>query len=239
MIRLQSSNPFSTRYVRPGAIDYRFDIDPVAFDAEQDSTRRLQSLVAQLADHRCGLLVGHHGSGKSTLLEAMMPLLQCTFGDVRAFQLCRNHSSSYQEWLNRRRASRAIIQQIQTSHRNGCVVIDGAEQLGAWSLRCIRKQSRKRGVVILATSHHPIKPFHVLYRTSVTAELVNQLASSLTEFSSPTIRRIVADQLLKITITNQHNVRDLFFDLYDAVQNQGEGIEGCAIRCQPRQTQSD
>jgi hypothetical protein len=60
------SNPFATRFTRPGAIEY-------LFPAGQSAA----SLVAQLADQGWwGEIVGPHGSGKSTLVATLVPALR-------------------------------------------------------------------------------------------------------------------------------------------------------------------
>ena len=60
------SNPFATRYIRPGAQDYIF---PPGSSAEQ--------LVETLRQNNwCGQIIGPHGSGKSTLVAAIIPALQ-------------------------------------------------------------------------------------------------------------------------------------------------------------------
>ncbi len=59
------SNPFCSRFVRPGAIGYHFP-----------AGESVESIVERL--HACqwrGALVGPHGSGKSTLLHALLPAL--------------------------------------------------------------------------------------------------------------------------------------------------------------------
>ena len=61
-----SSNPFSTRRVRPGAIAYCF---PEGVDVE--------TLLARLHENGWrGEIVGPHGSGKSALLATLMPAIE-------------------------------------------------------------------------------------------------------------------------------------------------------------------
>ena len=59
-------NPFSTRFVEPGAIAYRFP-----------NADGLAALVRRLDETGgWGQLVGPHGSGKSTLLASLLPALR-------------------------------------------------------------------------------------------------------------------------------------------------------------------
>ena len=61
-----AGNPFSTRHVRPGAIEYLF---PPGHGIEQ--------LVRRLAQSDwTGQIVGPHGSGKSTLLASLRAALR-------------------------------------------------------------------------------------------------------------------------------------------------------------------
>ena len=75
--RLAERNPFATRFVRPGAIPYRFANGLVGRDR------------ASLRQHDWrGEIVGPHGSGKSTLVQTLIPPLKEAGRDVRLF-VCR------------------------------------------------------------------------------------------------------------------------------------------------------
>jgi polynucleotide 5'-kinase involved in rRNA processing len=62
----EQSNPFATRWTRPGAVPFDFD-------------RRgaVDELVERLAESDWrGAIVGPHGSGKSTLVAALLPAIE-------------------------------------------------------------------------------------------------------------------------------------------------------------------
>src|SRR5262245_49587973 len=72
-----SSNPFSTRFIRPGAI-------PFIFSAGESA----ESLVDHLrVNNWRGQIIGPHGSGKSTLLAALLPALQAAGRTVACVSL--------------------------------------------------------------------------------------------------------------------------------------------------------
>src|SRR5258707_1037455 len=72
-----ASNPFSTRFVRPGAIPYQF---PERVTAD--------SLVEQLRSQNCrGAIIGPHGTGKSTLLATLIPAIENAGCKVRSIAL--------------------------------------------------------------------------------------------------------------------------------------------------------
>src|SRR5205814_1339909 len=74
--RLQT-NPFSTRWIRPGAVPFLFSAGVSA-----------EGLVEQLRlNNWRGVIVGPHGSGKSTLLATLMPTIEQTGLLVRRISL--------------------------------------------------------------------------------------------------------------------------------------------------------
>ena len=71
------SNPFATRFVRPGAMRYHFALG----ESETEAHRRYRELVRDLVAKGAGLIVGPHGSGKSTLLRSLDSALAAQFDD--------------------------------------------------------------------------------------------------------------------------------------------------------------
>ncbi len=72
------SNPFATRWVKPGAVRYCFPADV-----------NTQTLIEKLKDrHWRGAIVGPHGSGKSTLLCELISAIEQQEINVQRISLC-------------------------------------------------------------------------------------------------------------------------------------------------------
>ena len=219
---LVASNPFATRFVRPGALEFRFDnaVEKTGHD-QTDCDRwesRLNDVVDDLHRHRVGLLVGHHGSGKSTLLHALTPRLNSRFEGVNHVQFCHEPTQNVAaRLLARHRMLQQLNGQIKHLPRGGLLILDGAEQLARLDFRRLCRQVRRRGLALLATSHGPISNVPILHRTVVTPQLVHGLTAELIEQAPDVIRQRVQQWLSNHPIEAAENVRDLFFELYDVV----------------------
>lgn len=211
------SNPFCTRRVRPGALEYRFDeLGPV----ETDSGRsRSDEIVDALLRHRSGLIVGAHGTGKSTLLHSLRPQLWNLFPDVEHVQLSASRNLNLLPRLRHafRQAQSLFARQAVLRH-GGLLVVDGAEQILRVHLAGLLRNARWNDQAVLATSHQPIGGIPVLYQTKVTRSLVVALTDSLLAEVSPDVNRAVRAELCQRDWSTLTNVRDLWFELYDVVQ---------------------
>lgn len=129
------SNPFSTRFIRPGAIDYRF---APGEDADV--------LVARLAEF-CwrGQIVGPHGSGKSTLLATLAEPLARAGRRLWTIGLHDGARRLPAGWVVR--ATRAAA---------NLIVVDGYEQLSAWSRLTLQARCRRRGWGLLVSAHRDV-----------------------------------------------------------------------------------
>ena len=146
-------NPFSTRFVRPGSIDYIFGKNETA-----------AKVVARLkAGHWRGEITGPHGSGKSALLAALIPEI-CRAGKEPL--LAEVHDGQ-------RRLPLGPLQ-LETNH---VLIVDGYEQLGLWA-RVRLKGLRRRGIGLLVTSHRPVG-FPVLYNTRPSLEVAEKIVERL------------------------------------------------------------
>ncbi|HEX4148756.1 MAG TPA: hypothetical protein VHY20_07205, partial [Pirellulales bacterium] len=128
------SNPFATRYVRPGAIAYRWPPGESA-----------AALVDRLA--ACGWwgeIAGPHGSGKSTLLAALVQPLQTAGRRVLMFTL--------EEGMRRLPAGR---KRLAAASRETLVIVDGYEQLSAWARWALKFACRRRRCGLLVSTHRP------------------------------------------------------------------------------------
>ncbi len=215
------SNPFASRYVRPGAI---------AFRASTTTSPSLDSIVSRLREFRCGAIVGNHGTGKSTLLRELAATLQHTMPGGQWVQLTQDVMSPASGWLHQRlHQTRAVVTNIRTVlcvqrrvTSGGVLVIDGAEQLPAVCRWLIAVNCRRAGHFCLLTSHHDIAGFETLYRTALSAELIEAL---LTDLLSPcdhvtnvTLPVHLRQHIATIDLTSVTNLRDLWDELYEVVE---------------------
>lgn len=134
-------NPFSTRFVEPGAIPYHLPGGVAA-------------LAERFREHGCGELVGPHGSGKSTLLASLLPLLT-DFTTRRVRLSTANRTLPPDLW--------------PLPGPRPLLAIDGFEQLGWLSRRRVVRDCRRAGAALLVTTHRPAG-LPTLYRTDVKPE---------------------------------------------------------------------
>ena len=91
---LAPSNPFSTRFVRPGALEYLFEVG-----------MRAEDVVQRLAGTNWrGQIVGPHGSGKSTLLATLLEPLAQSGRWACVFRLQEGDSRLPADWPRKRKS---------------------------------------------------------------------------------------------------------------------------------------
>ena len=182
-------NPFSTCFVRPGALAYQF---PPGVCVER--------LAAKLAEQGWrGQIVGPHGSGKSTLLAALMPLIEQNGRRVLCFALHDGQRNLPLSAEQRDALSSAAV-----------LVIDGFEQLSIWNRWRIGRLCRRRGCGLLATAHADVG-LPELFRTETTA----QLARRLVEVLAPDDEAISAADVESAFAAHRGDLRETLFGLYD------------------------
>jgi hypothetical protein len=180
-------NPFSARFVAPGAVPYRLPGG---------------AALAELADRfraagGWGELVGPHGSGKSTLLASLLPLLS--------------------EWTVRRVRLSASVRALPADlwplpGPRPLLVIDGFEQLGWLGRRRVVRACRRAGAGLLVTTHRPTG-LPLLHRTDVTPETLAWVLDRLV----PPAGRGVLDGFDPAERLRAHrgSLREVLFELYD------------------------
>jgi nucleoside-triphosphatase THEP1 len=209
------SNPFCTRFVRPGAIPYRFDTR----DGESDCGDASEKLLEQLASRRFGLIVGEHGSGKSTLLQTLIPKLGDRFVEVRTIQTHAPPSNRVVKRVaHRMRTSSAVMGEAKRLARGGLLIVDGIEQMGIASRYRLVGLARSKRQFVLATSHRHLSPFASLFRTQTTADLITELTEMLLAESPSELSSAIERELSTRQLTTLENVRELWFELYDVVE---------------------
>ncbi len=190
-----TTNPFSTRYVRPGALRFLFEpgIQP-------------ESLVARLAARGWrGQILGPHGSGKSTLLAALRTPLARAGQRLCEFALHDRQRRLPFEWLRLASAQRATL-----------IVIDGFEQLNAWNRLLVRWHCRRSGRGLLVTTHRDLG-LPTLYETRTSVHLAQCLAAELLSAQQGALPNEVIAQCFAAA---RGDMRETLFALYDRFESQ-------------------
>ena len=184
----QKSNPFATKFIRAGALRYRFP-----------DGQSINDIHDRLARNRWrGQVVGHHGSGKTTLLRTL---------DRHWVRWNRQpFTFSLQD------GQRTFNMQGWTHWSSGTqIIIDGYEQL-SWFSRCkLLYRCRRRESGLIVTTHHQALFLPITACCAATLTLATALVEELTSTHKP------IDQTLVKTCfeMNRGNLRETFLQLYD------------------------
>lgn len=198
-------NPFASRFVRPGAVTFRFLDEHTSVPHLWETIRR--SRVVQI--------VGPHGSGKTTLLHQLVSERPDWVQPRAWLQLVRDpEETRLQRIVTRAKDTWAVCRAAGKLPAGQMLVVDGAEQIPApvRFLMLLGARVFRRSLVI--TSHHPLPGVHVLYRTEVTPELIRAL---LEEKISQRHAARVESYLQTVELSKIDNVRDLWSQLYEVV----------------------
>ncbi|MCH7728569.1 MAG: hypothetical protein IH991_19115 [Planctomycetes bacterium] len=186
----QGSNPFSSRFMRPGAIPYLF---PQGADVDR--------LILKLQrNHWWGQIVGQHGSGKSTLLHSLAPeLTRC------GRSVC---------WFTLNSCSPALPATTEmTNEWNDAtqVIVDGYEQLSARQRRWLKRLCRRNACGLLVTSHDTVN-LPEMFRTSIDLHCAYRVVKELLPAECCLIS---LDDIDTACIRHGGNLREVLFELYD------------------------
>jgi hypothetical protein len=190
----RTTNPFATRWVRPGAIPYQFSD---GIEADQ--------LVARLRDQKWrGRIVGPHGSGKSTLLATLIAAIEKRGRKVVRITL---HDGQ-------RSLPRSFSDSILQAPHAAVIVIDGYEQFGRFARLRLGRICRRRGsgLVISLHTESAARGIPLLFRTHTAQETVEQLI----ERFLPSHQGIIEHADISACYeAHAGDVRETFFALYD------------------------
>ncbi len=193
-------NPFSTRFVRPGALEFLF---PPGEDVGQ--------LVERLRQQGWwGALTGPHGAGKTTLLHTIIPHLQRAGKQVSCCTLK----------AGQRRLPDSLMQSRGGWDARSIVIVDGYEQLGFWARIRLKFFCRRSGTGLLVTSHARAG-LPVLYAVRTSLETVDCLVELLLhqhpgKLNQPSM--LNGDDVARGYQRWSGNVREVFFGLYDVYE---------------------
>jgi hypothetical protein len=187
---MQDVNPFATRFVRPGALDYLFP-----------PGTSLEGLVEKLAQQRWrGQIIGNHGTGKSTLLAALVPELASRGRDVALFS----------QGQGARRLA-VTTRQARSWTRATQVVVDGYEQLGWLARRWLAWHVARTGAGILVTTHQDVG-LPTLWETHPNEQLAQRIVATLLGHHD---RHLTPDDVSRCYHAHGGNLRETLFGLYD------------------------
>jgi hypothetical protein len=142
-------------------------------------------------------LVGPHGSGKTTLLEDLGARLERRGFRLRTVAL---HTGDRRLSAAQRRV---LFHDLSPSE---ILLLDGAEQLGRFAWREVRRRTRAAGGLVI-TSHRPgLLP--TLHECRTTPELLEELLGELLEEAPG----LLADDLF---VRHDGNLRDALREMYD------------------------
>lgn len=184
------SNPFATRFIRPGAIPFLF------FDG--DST---DAIVQRLkANNWRGQIIGNHGSGKSTLIATLIPLIE-----AKGRQAVTLKVGPGERRLAIEKSSLTPATQL---------IIDGFEQLSWLSRQRIRWLIWTSGAGLLVTAHVDVG-LPTLYTTQSSEEVVSAVVNRLVAAEGVPI---LPNEISDAYRAADGNVRETLFKLFDVYQ---------------------
>ena len=205
-------NPFSTKFVRPGSIPYRFP-----------TGTSQQGLVQSIRAAKRSLIVGAHGTGKSTLIETLIDPLRESFPAVERVQLHAAETRKPIDLIRHRSANlQAVIEQqerLQQQAESGLLIVDGIEQLGRVGRTRVLARAIRMQQFLMATSHVEMIGMRCVYRTHVSAKLIRDLLDYLLADSSADVVQRLEAAITDKKVSNVQDVRSFLFRMYDLAAN--------------------
>ncbi len=184
------SNPFSSRYVRPGAIPFFFP-----------EGCSLEGLVHRLEENGWqGQILGRHGSGKSALLAHLIPAIQQAGRPTRLYTLHQGARQLPEPFPPPDPEPSSLV-----------VVIDGYEQLSRWHRFRLRRLCRQAQWGLLVTAHRSVG-LPLLLRLRPDLQLAEQIVQWLLRDGPSLIR---PDEIAAAYQAHQGDLREMLFRLYD------------------------
>ena len=228
-----TSNPFSTRFTKPGKIDFIFGNDMTPDQMCEDFEEA--GLLGQI--------VGPHGSGKSTLIRMLARSLEKRGFQVQLTQLSSGSVATNSFPVEKRpivqkifrqprsanfssHGSRSELDEIDTSYEKlphrpppdvslsshrVVRIVDGFEQLNWYCRHHFIRRCQNLGHGLLISTHRQIN-IPLLYQTQSNWNLALHLANKLW----PEIQDVISGKILRQLYKKHHpNMREFLFACYD------------------------
>lgn len=225
-------NPFSVRFVQPGAIPFFFDpnlLDRFRIESPSAFHRYFIDAVSTGRDASCWIgcqflaerferlccraqVVGPHGAGKSTLFSSIRPVLEDRGYSVFSWTLHdRQRMLPGEFWVN---LQTFLADSADLALQTGKMVIllDGFEQLSLVNRFLFRKFCRTHQIGFLICAHTAVFGVPVLFRVVPSADILVRIVEYLLDDSkfSP-----AENEIKDLYLRNRGNCRSVLFDLYD------------------------
>lgn len=206
-----ASNPFSTKFIRPGAIDFIF--------GSVDQPREL--VATFLRNGLRGQIIGPHGSGKSSFLLALRPYL-AEIAELHWTQVPPRSPRDWlriSSWLGRelvwpQERRRQPVPDVRDS-KPLVWVIDGFDSLSWFTQRSIQRYCRRHEIGLFVTAHRDLG-LPTLYRPTMDMAGFRALATNLLPSSAT-----LADAEIRAAFQKHSpNIREALFELYDSFERQ-------------------
>ena len=202
------TNPFATRYTRPGEIPWQ---------PSPDSPQSLLERLDQLGGR--GMICGPHGSGKSTLLRHLMVAAAECGWKTRVVAL-----------RSRADFGRALGAIVAAAGRGYWLGIDSWEKLGSAG-RLLAPLAAWRGCRVVVTAHQPQACWPILLDLQPDAPTFRLLVDRLlaqADSKGTTTAEFAPYQLEAIFQRHRGNHREAFFELYDHFERATRTLAGRA-----------
>lgn len=203
-----NSNPFSTRFTRPGAIPFRFD--------NQEHERIIVETFAE--SNFIAQIVGPHGSGKTTLVRVLEPHLKTWFGKIKYVTIRKFGKRLIVE-------SKFAVFSDNESSKPHLLVVDGIESLTGLNRWLMKTWCKRNKTGLLATVHRPGNGFPTIATLRPNSSTFLAICDWLQHPSKHKLDHETCLQAFKIA---NGNFREAFMTLYDQYE-----LEAARLRRDP------
>ena len=203
-----NSNPFSTRFTRPGAIPFLFDEHLNA----ETILRRFE------ASNWLAQIVGPHGSGKTTLVRELESHLITRFATIKYVAIRKSKKRLVVE-------PQFLVQATDDSTKPDLLVVDGVESISRLNRWLLKTWCRQHKTGLLATMHQPSQWLPTIATLRPESRAFLSIGDWL---QRSTERKLDHESCSRALEVSNGNYREAFMTLYDQYES-----EARRMRCEP------